>query len=58
MLVDTPGDARLKVIDGHHRVLAARAVGRPVRAYVGRVDRDVGPWDETHSFQNRDRPNV
>ncbi len=57
ILVDTPGDPKLKVIDGHHRVLAARDVHRPVRAYVGRVSHSRGPWDETHAFQERDKPN-
>ena len=46
-----PGSARVKVIDGHHRDLGARQAGKPLRAYVGFVPRDSGPWDETHSYQ-------
>lgn len=51
IMVDTPGDPKLKVVDGHHRVLAYRRLGRPVVAYVGRVPTVVGPWDEAHSYQ-------
>jgi hypothetical protein len=51
VLVDTPGDPKLKVVDGHHRVLAARNLGRPITAYVGRVPTVVGPWDTAHSHQ-------
>ena len=49
--VQEPGDDKIKIIDGHHRTLAYRKLGQPVKAYVGFVDRDGGPWDETHSFQ-------
>jgi len=51
ILVDTPGDPKLKVIDGHHRALAAQRLGKPLNAYVGTVHSVVGPWDEAHSFQ-------
>jgi len=51
ILVDTPGDPKLKVVDGHHRALAAQRLGKPLTAYVGRVPTVVGPWDEAHSFQ-------
>lgn len=50
--VQEPGDDKIKVIDGHHRTLAYRKLGRPVTAYVGLVDQDGGPWDETHAFQD------
>lgn len=47
-----PGpNEKIKVIDGHHRDLAYARLGRPVKMYVGRVDRDDGPWNETHSSQ-------
>jgi hypothetical protein len=54
VLVHTPGDDKLKVVDGHHRVLAAKLLGRPVAAYVGTVPHVAGPWDEAHSYQLRD----
>jgi 8-oxo-dGTP pyrophosphatase MutT (NUDIX family) len=49
--VQEPGENKIKVIDGHHRTLAYRKLGQPVKAYVGFVDSDGGPWDETHAFQ-------
>jgi 8-oxo-dGTP pyrophosphatase MutT (NUDIX family) len=50
--VQEPGDPKVKVIDGHHRTLAYQMLGQPVIAYVGLVDQDGGPWDETHAFQH------
>jgi 8-oxo-dGTP pyrophosphatase MutT (NUDIX family) len=49
--VQEPGDDKVKVIDGHHRTLAYRKLGRPVKAYVGFTGSDGGPWDQTHSYQ-------
>jgi 8-oxo-dGTP pyrophosphatase MutT (NUDIX family) len=49
--VQEPGENKVKIIDGHHRTLAYRKLGLPVRAYVGFVAEDGGPWDETHSSQ-------
>lgn len=49
--VQEPGDDRIKVIDGHHRTLAYKKLGQPVKAYVGFVKTDDGPWNETHAFQ-------
>jgi hypothetical protein len=49
--VQEPGENKIKVIDGHHRTLAYRKLGQPVKAYVGFVGHDGGDWDETHSFQ-------
>jgi SPP1 gp7 family putative phage head morphogenesis protein len=49
--VQEPGESKIKIIDGHHRTLAYKKLGRRVKAYVGMVGRDGGPWDETHSFQ-------
>lgn len=49
--VQEPGQGTVKIIDGHHRFLGARKAGEPYKAYVGFVDKDSGPWDETHSSQ-------
>jgi hypothetical protein len=49
--VQEPGQDTVKVIDGHHRFLGARKADEPYKAYVGFVDSDGGPWDETHSSQ-------
>jgi SPP1 gp7 family putative phage head morphogenesis protein len=51
VMVQKPGEMKVQVIDGHHRTLAYRKLGQKVKAYVGRVSADKGPWDETHSFQ-------
>jgi hypothetical protein len=51
VLVRTPGSTHDVIADGHHRVLASIDEGQPVWAYVGRVNTDVGPWDEMHSSQ-------
>jgi len=51
VMVQKPGDDKTEIIDGHHRTLAYRKLGKPVLAYVGFVPRDDGPWDETHSAQ-------
>ena len=53
VLVQTPGNGKLIVADGHHRVLAYEKAGQAVLAYVGTVDSDTGPWDEMHSSQLR-----
>ena len=55
ILVKSPTSEQYKVIDGHHRSLAARKIGRPVLAYIGRVGESTGPWYETHSFQKRNK---
>ena len=46
-----PPAARAIVIDGHHRFLAYRKLGRPVKAYVGYVDKVTPEMLETHSSQ-------
>lgn len=51
IMVVKPGKHRAVVIDGHHRTLAYRSLERPVKAYVGYLNQDQGPWDETHSSQ-------
>lgn len=55
VMVAEPGRSDTVVVDGHHRVLAARKLGRPVEAYVGYVHSDNGPWLVTHSFQKSER---
>jgi hypothetical protein len=51
ILVSTPDNRAKIVIDGHHRSLAYRKLGRPVIAYVGYTKTEKGPWLEFHSFQ-------
>ena len=51
ILVKTPGSAKHIIIDGHHRSLAYRKLGLPVRAYIGRVKTRTGAWDEMHESQ-------
>lgn len=48
-----PGkDARIEIIDGHHRYLARQRMGKSrVEAYVGHVPSDEGPWSYTHLSQ-------
>jgi 8-oxo-dGTP pyrophosphatase MutT (NUDIX family) len=53
VMVKVPGHAKLRVVDGHHRYLGYRELGRPVKAYVGLVDDDSpqAPWALTHLYQ-------
>lgn len=51
ILVKTPGSDLYRIMDGHHRTLACEELGRPVLAYIGKVDKDAGPWDEMHASQ-------
>jgi 8-oxo-dGTP pyrophosphatase MutT (NUDIX family) len=53
VMVQVPGSALLKVIDGHHRSLAYRELGEPVPAYVGLAGTDsptAAMW-RTHLYQ-------
>lgn len=52
VVVKTPGDDRLKVVDGHHRVLAYQKLKKPVMAWVGKVGAKVGPWTQMHASQH------
>jgi len=54
VLVKTPGAAKLQLVDGHHRYLAAAELGAPVRAFIGVVDADHGPWETMHDLQYPD----
>jgi hypothetical protein len=51
VLVRTPGSTKDIIVDGHHHALAAMKEGRPVWAYVGRVDAKTGDWDTLHASQ-------
>ena len=51
--VQKPGDAKVTVVDGRHRALADRKLGRPLRCYVGFPDKDHGPWDRMSDYQQR-----
>jgi len=52
ILVQEPGRNRAFIVDGHHRALARRKLGRPVLAYVGNIDpRDREAAEQTHSSQ-------
>ncbi len=54
VLVATPKGAKLKLVDGHHRYLAAVRVGVPVRAYIGTVNAERGPWETMHDTEYQD----
>lgn len=49
--VQQDGNYKVNVVDGHHRALAYRKLGRPIIAYVGFVARDDDRWEATHSSQ-------
>jgi hypothetical protein len=46
-----PGLDRVQIIDGHHRVLAHKKLGRPACVYVGFLRHDSEAADETHLYQ-------
>ena len=51
ILVKTPSGDRPKLVDGHHRYLADVQEEQPVRAFIGVVDADRGPWETMHDRQ-------
>ena len=51
ILVQHPGSQKALIIDGHHRTLAYRRLGRPVKAYVGMVGKITPEIRETHLHQ-------
>ena len=52
VLVQEPGQNRAFIVDGHHRALARRKLGKPVLAYVGNIDpKDREAAEQTHSSQ-------
>lgn len=51
ILVQTP-EGRAIIVDGHHRALAAFLRGdKTIKAYVAKVLKVRGPWDDTHDMQ-------
>lgn len=46
ILIRRPGSDKDVIADGHHRVLATLAEDAQVWAYVGRVKKAKGPWDQ------------
>ncbi len=53
VLVKKPGNPKFVIVDGHHRTLAYRKLGWPVRAYIAHVPTDSGPWDTIHDLQKK-----
>jgi 8-oxo-dGTP diphosphatase len=53
VLVKTPGNPKFVIVDGHHRVLAYKRLGWPVKAFVATTRTDEGPWDELHDMQKK-----
>lgn len=51
ILVNEPNNEKMIIADGHHRALAAKAEGVPVRAYVATVNTVRGDWDHMHASQ-------
>lgn len=56
--VRVPGKKTLDIVDGHHRAMAARNLGRPIMAFIGKVPQKQGPWQTMHEKQlGTDEPN-
>lgn len=52
ILIKVPGHKKYRVVDGHHRALAYKNLGRPVKAWIGIVPFGlVHVAEETHSSQ-------
>lgn len=50
--VRVPDDDRVKIVDGHHRTLAYKKLGRSVPTFIAYVpDVDDDRWESTHSSQ-------
>ena len=56
VLIDTPKNDKLFVLDGHHRAMAYENLKMPVTAFIGKTDKIKGPWDEFHSKQKPKDP--
>jgi phage gp29-like protein len=53
VLVKTPNNPKLVIVDGRHRTLASKKLGIPVLAYVAEVHVDRGPWEVLHDAQKK-----
>lgn len=51
VLVQTPKNSKLIVVDGHHRTLAYEGLGMPVTAWIGLVNTEKGQWNTMHTKQ-------
>ena len=51
ILVKTPANKKLFIVDGHARTLAYCDLGEPVRAYIGAVTDEHGDWERMHDNQ-------
>jgi len=51
ILVQTPGNPLRQTVDGHHRLLASKALGIPALAYIVTVQVENGPWSSLHAHQ-------
>lgn len=52
ILVKTPDDPMLNIIDGHGRTAAYCQLGLPIRAYVGVATKNHGDWELMHDHQD------
>jgi hypothetical protein len=53
VMIRTPGSHEDIIVDGHHRALAAMREGHLVRAYIGHVTSETGPWQTLATRQHR-----
>jgi 8-oxo-dGTP pyrophosphatase MutT (NUDIX family) len=51
VVVRAPGHSHLRVVDGHHHVLAYKQAGVDPVVFIGKVAKDSGPWETMHSHQ-------
>lgn len=52
ILVKVPGSDKLQLADGHHHYLASAEEGAPLRAFIGTVSEDHGPWEDMYKYQD------
>jgi len=53
VLVKTPKNKKYIIIDGHHRFIAYEQLERKPICWIGKVDRETGPWDTFHNQQDK-----
>ena len=56
VLIDAPKDKKYFILDGHHRAMAYEKLDMPVTAFIGKVSKEKGPWDEFHTKQKPKDP--